>query len=72
MFTNVRVFSFPNINILCLDCVVHGQSNKSNIKVSALQASVGEGGINSSSAICTYIPSVCMYKNGFHSLSFER
>ena len=28
------------ISCVYLDCVVHGQSNKSNIKVSALQASV--------------------------------
>ena len=36
------------ISCVYLDCVVHGQSNKSNIKVSALQASV----VSSYSSIC--------------------
>ena len=44
----LRTFSFFRsqtlISCVYLDCVVHGQSNKSHIKVSALQASVGVTG----------------------------
>ena len=42
----LRTFKFFRsqtlISCVYLDCVVHGQSNKSHIKVSALQASVKE------------------------------